>query len=193
MPTSHDVNVIGAPFYLMHVVDGVVVDALPDGEHRVGERRRSGPLEAHPLVAGDVDEHRPGPEAAEVLVHHEPVPGADEVALERRQHVLDGAPVGITLRDGRLGKAVLEILEDDEALLQDLPVLQFENRQGGRTACLCEQGGVARLRDVHDLEANDVAHALQCEEDLEPLAEGADGDVKEGERAAAGVVQAERV
>ena len=40
------------------VVDGVVVQAVADVEHRVGERRRARPLEPHALVAGDVDEQR---------------------------------------------------------------------------------------------------------------------------------------
>jgi energy-coupling factor transporter ATP-binding protein EcfA2 len=42
------------------VVDGVVAQSLPDREHRLGERGRPRPLEGHPLVAGDVDEQRPG-------------------------------------------------------------------------------------------------------------------------------------
>ena len=61
-------------------------------------------------------------------------------------------------------------------------VFELENRQRGRAARLREQRGIARLRDVDDVEPNAVAFALQREEDLESLTEGADGDVKDCER-----------
>src|SRR3954470_12051822 len=73
-PGHHDRQVVeqrfavlprgGVPQERWAVVDGVVVQVLPHGEHRVGEGRRARPLEGHALVARDIDEQRAGPEAA---------------------------------------------------------------------------------------------------------------------------------
>ena len=48
------------------MVDGVVVHPAADGEHGVLEAGGPSPLEAHPRVAGDVDDERPGSEDLEV-------------------------------------------------------------------------------------------------------------------------------
>src|SRR6476646_9932356 len=53
------------------VVDGVVVDARPDREDRLGERRRAGPLQSHPLVARDVDDKAAALEQLQILVRDE--------------------------------------------------------------------------------------------------------------------------
>ena len=53
------------------MVDTVVVQIVTDGEHRIGERGRARELEAHPLVARDVDEKRSTREQFEVVVHDE--------------------------------------------------------------------------------------------------------------------------
>ena len=64
------------------MVHRVVVDVVPDLEHRLGERGGFRPAEAHALVAGHVHDQAAGPEGVQVL-------GAQ--VRQRRVRVLQGA------------------------------------------------------------------------------------------------------
>jgi hypothetical protein len=117
-----------------------------------------------------------------VLIHDVAVPRADEVSAERPEHVLDATFERIARGDARLGEAVLHVLHQDEALAQDTAVLRLEERKRARAGRLREESGISRLGDVDDVELDLPREPLEREKDLEPLTEGADRDVMNGQR-----------
>jgi hypothetical protein len=107
------------------VVDGVIVDPVPDGEHGVLEARRPCPAEAHALVTGDVHD-----EAA---------------ALERRQIVVD--------EEHRRVVGVLQHAVDDDVVLGD-EVRERHGRAvlEGDDAAVWLVGRVLVMEDVHEVD-----------------------------------------
>ena len=114
------------------------------------------------------------------LVHDERIPLSGELAFHARQHALHGAAVGVALGHRSPGVDVLEVLQENEALLEDLSRRGLEDRQRRRAVRLGEQPGWARLRDVDDMEIDFAAAALQRQQDFEALRERTDRDVVDG-------------
>jgi hypothetical protein len=118
-----------------------------------------------------------GVAALEALVHHPEVPLGAELALRPRQHALHRPPVGVALGDRTLGVELVEVLQDDQALLDDPPAGDLQDRQRRRAARLLQQPFGPRAGDVDDAELDFRPPTFQRQQDLQSLAEGADGDV----------------
>ena len=109
-----------------------------------------------------------------IAVEDHPVAGAGDL-VHRDQHLLDRAAERIGLHHRPLGKALLEVAHDHQALLQRLAIVELERRQRGGAAGLLEQPVGPRLRDV-DLDVrHDRMEPLQLEQDLDPLGKGQPG------------------
>ncbi len=178
---------------LLGELEALEVVEQPEAHKQGGEHRLCPPelLEEQGAVRAVLDEE--GVEArvqgehllaesvalGRILVHHERVAGDDEAAFVPGEHVLDGAAIGVLLRDAWLRIAVVQVLHQHQALLEDLAVLELEHRQRRRPAGLCEQRGIAPLGDVYDLEAQLTAPLLQRKQDFETLAERTHRDVED--------------
>jgi len=115
-----------------------------------------------------------------VAVFQQGVAAVAEITLHAHEHVLDRTPVRIALRNRSAGHRVVEVLQDDETFLQHPVRVDLERGQRRRAGRLLQQPIGPRLRDVDHLEAHRVGQALQREQDLEPLAEGAGVDLVDG-------------
>ena len=112
-----------------------------------------------------------------VLVHQPGVALAEKIGIHPRQHVFHRTPVRVALGDRMFRIDVLEVLQDDQAFLDDVSIGRFQHRQCRGAAGLFQQPVGTLLGDVDHLEVDFVAAALQRQQDVQPLAERADGDV----------------
>ncbi len=84
------------------MVHGVIARAAREREHRIGERRRTRPFKAHPLIAGNVDEQAPGSKKAQLLAADED----ERVVGVLQDAVDDDVMLGEGLSDGSAPSAV---------------------------------------------------------------------------------------
>jgi hypothetical protein len=116
-----------------------------------------------------------------VLVHDEHIALGAELAFEARHHVFHGTSVRVRLGNGGLREHILQVLQDDQALLEDAPVGRLQDRQRRRAAGFLQEPVRPGLRDVDDAKIHLIPQPLERQQDLQPLAERADGNVVDGE------------